>query len=124
MTPVGSHTIAANVCSPVPCPLLEVPGAAREPACPAIRCPHELNQRGEEKLQMRRSRAWMVVAVSAIAALLAGCGGSGSSSSSGGGGSASSGASKSPVVIGASLSLYGDFASDGQNFQTGYTLWA
>ncbi|MGH9109788.1 MAG: ABC transporter substrate-binding protein [Acidimicrobiales bacterium] len=31
--------------------------------------------------------------------------------------------SKSPVVIGASLSLSGDFSADGQAFQRGYELW-
>ena len=72
-------------------------------------------------------KAWLSsgVAVAAIAALLAGCGGSSSSTSSAsGGGSGSSSPSGKPVVIGASLSLSGDFASDGQNFQKGYTLWA
>jgi branched-chain amino acid transport system substrate-binding protein len=67
-----------------------------------------------------------------VAVLVAGCGGSSSSTSSAGsgsggsssGGSGSSSASKSPITIGASLSLSGDFASDGQNFQKGYTLWA
>ena len=60
--------------------------------------------------------------------LLAACGGS--SSSSGGGGSSSSGggggsgSGKGPVTIGASLSLSGDFAADGQAFQRGYQLWA
>ena len=40
-------------------------------------------------------------------------------------GSASSGsASSSPVTIGVSLSLSGDFAADGQAFQRGYQLWA
>jgi branched-chain amino acid transport system substrate-binding protein len=85
---------------------------------------------------MTRQRAWMssIVAVAAVAAL-AGCGGSSSSSSSasstsGGSSSGASssssggGATGSPIVIGASLSLSGDFASDGQNFQKGYTLWA
>jgi branched-chain amino acid transport system substrate-binding protein len=46
-----------------------------------------------------------------LAAALAAC------SSSGGG-------SKSPVVIGASLSLTGQFSGDGQAFQKGYELWA
>ena len=86
-------------------------------------------------------KAWLSsgVAVAAIAALLAGCGSSSSSStaSSASAGSSSSSSSStsstsastgaatgSPVVIGASLSLSGDFASDGQNFQKGYTLWA
>jgi branched-chain amino acid transport system substrate-binding protein len=80
---------------------------------------------------MTRSRrsAWMlsIAAVAAIAALLAGCGGSSSSttsSSSTSGSSASGGASGSPVVIGASLSLSGDFSADGQAFARGYQLWA
>src|SRR3974377_423678 len=84
-------------------------------------------------------KAWLSsgLAVAAIAALLAGCGSSSSSSSSASASAPSSSsssststsgssgaASGSPVVIGASLSLSGDFASDGQNFQKGYTLWA
>ncbi len=48
--------------------------------------------------------------------LLAACGSSG-------GGSASP-KSGSPVTIGISLSLSGDFSSDGLNFQRGYELWA
>jgi branched-chain amino acid transport system substrate-binding protein len=39
------------------------------------------------------------------------------------GGSASN-TSKSPILIGASLSLTGDFSADGQAFQRGYELWA
>ena len=42
-------------------------------------------------------------------------------------GSASSGsaaATGTPITIGASLSLSGDFAADGQAFQRGYQLWA
>jgi len=67
-------------------------------------------------------------AVAAIAALIAGCGGSSSSSASASsassGSATSSTASKSPITIGASLSLSGDFAADGQAFQKGYELWA
>ena len=58
--------------------------------------------------------------------VLAACGGSSSSSSSSGGSSSSSSsgsASSSPVTIGTSLSLSGDFAADGQAFQKGYQLW-
>jgi branched-chain amino acid transport system substrate-binding protein len=44
----------------------------------------------------------------------------GSSSGGGGGG----GNSKGPISIGASLSLSGDFAADGVNFEHGYQLWA
>jgi branched-chain amino acid transport system substrate-binding protein len=55
--------------------------------------------------------------------LLAACGSSSSSSSSSS--SASSGsASKSPITIGTSLSLSGDFSTDGQAFERGYQLWA
>jgi len=56
---------------------------------------------------------------------LAACGSSSSSSSSSGSSSGtSSGKSASPITIGASLSLSGDFASDGQAFERGYQLWA
>ncbi len=55
-----------------------------------------------------------------LAALLAACSSSGSSSGSG----TATPASKTPVVIGASLSLTGDFSADGQAFQKGYELWA
>jgi branched-chain amino acid transport system substrate-binding protein len=76
-----------------------------------------------------RRRALIVAAVAAVAALLAGCGGSSSSSSSAksasSSGSATSGTtSKTPITIGASLSLSGDFAADGQAFEKGYQLWA
>jgi branched-chain amino acid transport system substrate-binding protein len=54
-------------------------------------------------------------AVGAVA-LLAACGSSSSSSSSGGAGT-------SPITIGTSLSLSGDFSADGQAFQKGYELW-
>ena len=40
------------------------------------------------------------------------------------GSSGSSGGSKTPIVIGASLSLTGDFSADGQAFEKGYKLWA
>jgi branched-chain amino acid transport system substrate-binding protein len=60
-------------------------------------------------------------AAAATVALLAACGSSSSSSSSSGSGG---GGSSNPVTIGASLSLSGDFAADGQAFQRGYNLWA
>jgi branched-chain amino acid transport system substrate-binding protein len=44
------------------------------------------------------------------------------SSNSSGSGSSSNG-SKSPIVIGTSLSLTGDFSADGLAFQRGYELW-
>ncbi|HEX3958943.1 MAG TPA: amino acid ABC transporter substrate-binding protein [Trebonia sp.] len=40
------------------------------------------------------------------------------------GSSASSSPSGTPITIGASLSLTGDFSADGQAFQKGYELWA
>jgi branched-chain amino acid transport system substrate-binding protein len=52
-----------------------------------------------------------------IAALLAAC-------SSGGTSTSGSGGSKKPILIGASLSLTGDFSADGQAFERGYLLWA
>jgi branched-chain amino acid transport system substrate-binding protein len=55
-------------------------------------------------------------------ALIAACGSSSHNSSTSTSG-ASSSASKSPVVIGTSLSLSGDFSADGQAFQKGYELW-
>ena len=52
---------------------------------------------------------------------------SASSSGASSSGASSSGASSgggSPITIGASLSLSGDFAADGQAFEKGYQLWA
>jgi branched-chain amino acid transport system substrate-binding protein len=72
-------------------------------------------------------------AVALAVGALAACGSSSSSSSSssnaaastGATGSASSSASgSSPITIGASLSLTGDFSADGQAYQQGYELWA
>ncbi len=40
------------------------------------------------------------------------------------GSSGNSGGSSSPILIGASLSLTGDFDADGQAYQRGYELWA
>src|SRR5580698_6036947 len=53
------------------------------------------------------------------AAILAASVAAGCSSSSGTGGSA-----KPPILIGASLSLTGDFSTDGQAYERGYDLWA
>ena len=50
-------------------------------------------------------------------ALAAGC------SSNSGNSAAGGSASKSPILIGTSLSLTGDFSADGQAFQKGYNLW-
>jgi branched-chain amino acid transport system substrate-binding protein len=46
-------------------------------------------------------------------ALAAGCGSSGGTS----------GGAKAPILIGASLSLTGDFSADGQAYERGYELW-
>src|SRR5690349_6393044 len=60
----------------------------------------------------------LTAAASASAMILAACSSSGSPSSS-----SSSGATKSPILIGTSLSLTGDFSVDGQAFERGYNLW-
>jgi branched-chain amino acid transport system substrate-binding protein len=66
------------------------------------------------------------LALSAAAVLSAGvvaaCGSSGSSTGATGG--TSSPSNTKPILIGASLSLTGDFSADGQAFQRGYQLWA
>jgi branched-chain amino acid transport system substrate-binding protein len=58
-----------------------------------------------------------IAAVTSAAAILAAC-------SSGGGTSTTSASNSKPIVIGASVSLTGDFSADGQAFQRGYNLWA
>jgi branched-chain amino acid transport system substrate-binding protein len=64
-------------------------------------------------MRSHRTRFLALVGASACAmALAAGCS-SGSSSSS-----------KGPLLIGASLSLTGDFSADGQAYERGYELWA
>jgi branched-chain amino acid transport system substrate-binding protein len=83
---------------------------------------------------VRASLPWFsrnAIALSAVAlsvGVLAACTSSGSSSSSSSSSSPSSSASSSanttPISIGASLSLTGDFSADGQNYQKGYELWA
>jgi len=60
----------------------------------------------------------LAAAASAAAMILAACSSSGGSTSS-----SSSSPSKSPILIGTSLSLTGDFSDDGQAFQRGYDLW-
>jgi branched-chain amino acid transport system substrate-binding protein len=60
----------------------------------------------------------LTAAASAAAMILAACSSSGSPSSS------SSSAATSPLLIGTSLSLTGDFSVDGQAFERGYNLWA
>ncbi len=75
---------------------------------------------------MRSHRARFLclgAAACTAAALAAGCSSSGSSSS-GNTSSSPTTSTKTPIVIGASLSLTGDFSADGQNFEKGYQLWA
>jgi branched-chain amino acid transport system substrate-binding protein len=68
----------------------------------------------------RRARFLSVTAVAALAAaVLAACG----SSSPAGSAAGSAAGSKPPILIGASLSLTGDFSADGQAFLRGYQLW-
>src|SRR5262245_64842740 len=71
-------------------------------------------------MRLHQTRFLPIAAVAAAAAtILAAC-------SSGGGSSNSStnASSSKPIVIGASVSLTGDFSADGQAFQRGYNLWA
>ncbi|HWG02160.1 MAG TPA: amino acid ABC transporter substrate-binding protein [Trebonia sp.] len=69
-----------------------------------------------------------VFAAGAVAALSAGalaaCGSAASSGTAAGGGPSGGSPTKSPITIGASLSLTGDFSADGQAFEKGYELWA
>ena len=66
------------------------------------------------------------MAMSAVAVLSAGvlaaC--TNTSSSTASGSPTSSNKSSGPIIIGASLSLTGDFSADGQAFKRGYQLWA
>jgi branched-chain amino acid transport system substrate-binding protein len=67
-----------------------------------------------------------VGAVVLSAGLLAACSSSSSGSSTGStssSGSAGASSSSAPITIGASLSLTGDFATDGTAFDKGYKLW-
>src|SRR5580658_1462184 len=65
-----------------------------------------------------RSKHARFLAIGSTAALLAAglaaCSGSSSSSST---------SAKTPILIGASLSLTGDFSADGQAYKRGYELW-
>ena len=68
-------------------------------------------------MRSHRVRFWSLAAAALVVGIAA-C------SSSGTTGSSSGSSSKSPILIGASLSLTGDFSADGQAFQRGYELWA
>ena len=73
------------------------------------------------------SRQYLALSAAAIlsACLVAACSSGGSSSSSSTGSTSTPSPSNTkPILIGASLSLTGDFSDDGQAFQKGYQLWA
>src|SRR5579863_6125576 len=74
-------------------------------------------------------RAFALIGAAALSAsVLAACSSSANSSSSTststGTSSSSSPSSSTPITIGASLSLTGDFSTDGQFYKQGYELWA
>ena len=73
---------------------------------------------GSNRLRMRRAALVAVATLSLISA----CSSSPSSTASGGTGAAS--ADAKPLVIGASVSLTGDFADPGKAVKAGYELWA
>ncbi len=64
-------------------------------------------------------RSALSVLLVALVPLIAACGSSNSSSSSSSSSSGSGSGSKTPIVIGTSLSRSGDFSADGQAFQKG-----
>src|SRR6201989_2409279 len=70
------------------------------------------------------SRNYLALSAVAVlsACLVAAC--SSSSSTTGSTNATSSPSSAKPILIGASLSLTGDFSADGQAFERGYQLWA
>jgi len=70
-------------------------------------------------MRPQRARFLSLAAAATAAATLAAC-----SSSSPSPSASPSAAAKAPIVIGASVSLTGDFSADGQAFQRGYELWA
>jgi branched-chain amino acid transport system substrate-binding protein len=72
-------------------------------------------------MRSHRTRFLFLGTTAAVtAAMLASCSSSGSTSPS----TSPTASTKAPIVIGASLSLTGDFSADGQAFQKGYELWA
>src|SRR6185437_39937 len=75
----------------------------------------------------RISKSGLALSAAAVlsAGFLAACSsGSSSTTTSSSTSSSSSPSTKAPLVIGASLSLTGDFSVDGQAFKRGYELWA
>jgi branched-chain amino acid transport system substrate-binding protein len=79
----------------------------------------------EERVMGRNNRlrlrlTWSGTAIVAVVLMSLGA----CASSSGGGGGASSSTTHKPLVIGASVSLTGDFADPGKAVKAGYDLWA
>jgi branched-chain amino acid transport system substrate-binding protein len=68
-------------------------------------------------------RSGALLATAALAAGLCACSSNTTASNSGAGGSGGGSNTKTPIVIGASLSLTGDFSADGEAFKKGYELW-
>jgi branched-chain amino acid transport system substrate-binding protein len=69
---------------------------------------------------MRRLR-WLAPALAATALVVAGCGGDDNGGGGGGGGGDT--ANKTPIKIGASLPLTGDFSEPGKAAKQGYEVW-
>jgi branched-chain amino acid transport system substrate-binding protein len=65
---------------------------------------------------------YALTAVAALSVGMAACSSSGSSTTSST--ASASPSSSTPITIGASLSLTGDFSADGQAYEKGYELWA
>src|SRR5215218_8310911 len=66
-----------------------------------------------------RSMRWLAPALAAAALVVAGCGGD----DGGGGGGGGDSANKTPIKIGASLPLTGDFSEPGKAAKQGYEVW-
>jgi branched-chain amino acid transport system substrate-binding protein len=81
--------------------------------------PGQLKNWKEDRMRPHGTRFLTLTVVAASAAMaLASCSSSSTTASSSGGS-----ATKSPILIGTSLSLTGDFSVDGQAFERGYNLW-
>src|ERR687889_566121 len=68
-----------------------------------------------------RTKRWLAPALAAAALVVAGCGGDDGGGGGGGGGGDT--ANKTPIKIGASLPLTGDFSEPGKAARQGYEVW-
>ncbi len=75
------------------------------------------------RLQPTRSHTWLST-FSIFVLLLMGLAACGGTTTTGGGTTGGGTQNKTPIKIGISLSLSGDFSADGKAFQQGYQLWA